>query len=102
VFGLLSLSPSPPTEAISLAFWVRFSAATACKQITRTEDTTESYKRLKVEFLHRHIMDYQQIFRDIATLSGDDSYLFLDDLYQLGRPDQPSVIDYFHRIAKDN
>src|SRR5271165_5653908 len=72
------------------------------RQVTQTEDITESYKRLKVEFLHRHIMEYQQIFRDIAVLSGGDSFLFLDDLYQLGRPDQPSVIDYFHRIAKDN
>jgi hypothetical protein len=47
-------------------------------------------------------MEYQQIFRDIATTSGGDSYLFLDDLYQIGRSDQPNLVDYFHRIAKDN
>ena len=47
-------------------------------------------------------MEYQGIFRDIAELSGDDFYLFLDDLYQIGRSAQPSLIDYFHRIAKDN
>jgi hypothetical protein len=47
-------------------------------------------------------MEYQQIFRDIAEVSGGDSYLFLDDLYQIGRSDQPSLVDYFHRIAKDN
>ena len=47
-------------------------------------------------------MEYQQIFRDIATISRGDSYLFLDDLYQIRRSDQPSLIDYFHRIAKDN
>lgn len=74
----------------------------SAKRVTQTEDIRENYKRTKVEFLHRHIMEYQQIFRDIAILSGDDSYLFLDDLYQLGRSDQPSVIDYLHRVAKDN
>ena len=47
-------------------------------------------------------MDYQQIFRDMSALSDGDSYLFLDDLYQIARSDQPNVIDYFHRIAKDN
>ena len=47
-------------------------------------------------------MEYQQIFRDMATVSGGNSYLFLDDLYQIGRADQPSLVDYFHRIAKDN
>jgi Cdc6-like AAA superfamily ATPase len=66
------------------------------------ESVHESYKRQKQEFLHRHIMEYQQIFRDIAKASGGDSYLFLDDLYHIVRSDQPSLIDYFHRIAKDN
>jgi hypothetical protein len=56
----------------------------------------------KVQFLHRHIMDYQRIFSDMAKLSGGDSFLFLDDLYQINRADQPRLIDYFHRIAKDH
>jgi hypothetical protein len=38
-------------------------------------------------------MEYQEIFRDIAAVSGGDSYLFLDDLYQIGRSDQPSLIN---------
>ena len=69
---------------------------------TRSENTQEVYKKDKIEFLHRHIMEYQQIFRDIAAVSGGDSFLFLDDLYQIGRSDQPNLVDYFHRIAKDN
>jgi hypothetical protein len=35
-------------------------------------------------------------------LSGGDGYLFVDDLYHIRRLDQPKVVDYFHRIAKDN
>jgi hypothetical protein len=38
----------------------------------------------------------------MATLSDGDSYLILDDLYHLKKRDQPSVVDYFHRIAKGN
>jgi hypothetical protein len=60
---------------------------------TRTEDVQEVYKREKIEFLLRHIMEYQQMFRDIAAVSGGDSYLFLDDLYQIGRSDQPGLFN---------
>jgi hypothetical protein len=60
----------------------------------------ETYRRSKVEFLRRHVMDYQSIFTDMAKLSDGDSYLFLDDLYHLRRADQPLVVDYLHSIAK--
>ena len=60
----------------------------------------EEYKRSKINFLHRHIIDYQEVFADMARISSGDAYLFLDDLYHIRRSDQASVIDYFHRIAK--
>lgn len=66
------------------------------------KESKEQSKRSKTAFLHRHIMDYQKIFRDIGAICGGDSYLFLDDLYHIRRVDQPNVIDYFHRIAKGN
>ena len=62
--------------------------------------TVETFRRSKIEFLRRHVMDYQSIFTDMAKLSGGDSYLFLDDLYHLRRADQPLVIDYLHSVAK--
>lgn len=64
--------------------------------------TQEVNRRVKVDFLHRRIMEYQEVFRTIAKISGGDAFLFLDDLYQIRRSDQPNVVDYFHRIAKDN
>ncbi|HKW96840.1 MAG TPA: hypothetical protein VJN43_03860 [Bryobacteraceae bacterium] len=63
---------------------------------------TEESRRSKVDFLHRHIIEYQSLFRRIAADSGGDAYLFLDDLYHIRRSDQPNVLDYFHRIAKGN
>ncbi|MBI5298630.1 MAG: hypothetical protein HY869_24415 [Chloroflexi bacterium] len=60
------------------------------------------YVDSKTDFLRRHIMDYQNIFKQMADLSGDDSYLFLDDLYHIPRTDQARVIDYFHSIGKGN
>jgi hypothetical protein len=66
------------------------------------EENKEKSKRSKTTFLNRHIMDYQQIFRDLGQVCEGDSFLFLDDLYHIRKADQPSVIDYFHRIAKNN
>ncbi len=60
----------------------------------------EQYKRSKVDFLRRHVMDYQAIFDQMADVSKGDSYVILDDLYHIRRDDQPSVVDYIHSIAK--
>jgi len=68
----------------------------------RSEEVHEEYREYKIDFLHRHILDYHRVFERMATLSGGDSFLFLDDLYHIRRPDQPKVLDYFHRIAKDH
>ena len=66
------------------------------------EEVEEKYKISKVDYLHRHIMEFQKIFKQLAEISGGDSYLFLDDLYHIRRSDQAKVIDYFHRLAKDH
>jgi hypothetical protein len=64
--------------------------------------TEETYKKSKIDFLHRHILDYQDLFQKLGSLSGGDGYLFLDDLYHIKRADQSKLLDYFHRIAKDH
>ena len=66
------------------------------------EAVTQESRRHKIEFLLQHIMDYQSFIREIAEISGGDSFLFLDDLYHIRKEDQPQVLDYFHRIAKGN
>jgi hypothetical protein len=60
----------------------------------------EVYRKSKTDFLHRHILDYQNLFRELSKLSSGDAFLFLDDLYHIRRSDQPHVVDYYHRIAK--
>ena len=68
---------------------------------TSTEEgTSQKFTRDKLDLLHRRIIEYQKIFRDLSALSGGDSYLVLDDLYHIRRVDQPRVIDYFHRLGK--
>jgi Cdc6-like AAA superfamily ATPase len=66
------------------------------------EERKEEYRQSKVDFLHRHILGYQKLFRRMSELSGGASYLILDDLYHIRRADQPQLVDYFYRIAKDN
>lgn len=67
-----------------------------------TQEVEEKYTRSKIDFLHRHILDYQNLFHELGDLSGGDAYLFLDDLYHIRRADQAKVVDYFHRLAKDH
>jgi hypothetical protein len=70
--------------------------------LTDTEEIQEAYQANKIDFLHRHILEYQEIFREMSRISDGDSYLFLDDLYYIKRLDQARLVDYFHRIAKGN
>lgn len=65
-----------------------------------TQERRERFKRSKLQHLHRHILDYQALFKRMSELSDGDAFLFLDDLYHIRRSDQAHVVDYFHRIAK--
>jgi len=66
------------------------------------KERTIKYTASKLNHLNRHILDYQELFKQMSRLSGGDAYLFLDDLYHIRKRDQAQVIDYFHRIGKNN
>jgi hypothetical protein len=74
--------------------------ATTDEKKSRETETSEKFTRTKLDLLHRRIIEYQKIFRDLSALSSGDSYLVLDDLYHIRRSDQSRVIDYFHRLGK--
>jgi hypothetical protein len=65
-------------------------------------EVEQRFKHSKIDFLHRHIIDFQRLFIELSSISGGDAYLFLDDLYHIRRTDQAKVLDYFHRLAKDH
>jgi DNA segregation ATPase FtsK/SpoIIIE-like protein len=67
-----------------------------------TAETREETRRSKQDFLHRQILNYQHIFQELGALTEFAVYLFLDDLYHLHRGDQANLLDYFHRVAKNN
>lgn len=77
-------------------------AAESTSSAENSKEQTVRYKQSKIQHLHRHILDYQALFREMAELSAGDSYLFLDDLYHIPRRHQSQVLDYFHRVAKNN
>jgi hypothetical protein len=77
-------------------------AANAGSASSRKREVAETFKRSKIDFLHRHIIEFQRLFDALAELSDGDAYLFLDDLYHIRRADQARVIDYFHRLGKDH
>ena len=55
-------------------------------------EQTEKYTKTKLNYLHRHILEYQKLFRTMSKLSDGDSFLFLDDLYHIRKKDQAQVI----------
>lgn len=71
-------------------------------KMEKTAGITDKFKRKKVDFLLRHILEFKDLFGKIADLSYGEAFLLLDDLYHIPKKDQPDVIDYFHRIAKDS
>jgi hypothetical protein len=74
--------------------------ASAGAKNSSEEEVSQRFTRSKLDLLHRRIIEYQKIFRDLSSLSSGDSYLVLDDLYHIRKSDQPRVIDYFHRLGK--
>ena len=62
----------------------------------------DTYTYEKEAYLHRNIQRYRQLIVELADISESDAFLFLDDLYHIRRADQAKVIDYFHRLAKNN
>ena len=67
----------------------------------RTEEMLEKLRRSKANYLHRRILEYQRLLKRIVDLADADGLLILDDLYYIRRSDQPLVIDYFHRLTKN-
>jgi energy-coupling factor transporter ATP-binding protein EcfA2 len=57
----------------------------------------------KIRALDTWLPRLKQQIREFFELSGSVKAVFLqiDDLYHLGRADQPLVIDYIHRLCKD-
>jgi hypothetical protein len=94
---------SETADKLEIAAPVRIGIEDTSRHGSRLEaarETTESGRRNKIDFLHRHIIDFQKLFEEIVDASASDAYIFLDDLYHIARSDQANVLDYFHRIVK--
>lgn len=66
-----------------------------------TEEMLEKLRRSKANYLHRRILEYQRLLKRVVDLADADGLLILDDLYYIRRSDQPLVVDYFHRLTKN-
>lgn len=75
--------------------------ARASGEAGRTEEVLERLRRSKANYLHRRILEYQRLLKRVVDLAGADGLLILDDLYYIRRSDQPFVVDYFHRLTKN-
>ena len=67
---------------------------------TTAATTTEVIEGSKEQYLERALT----MFRDLLVRSLqqiDGGFIFVDDLYQIRRTDQPLVLGYLHRLTKD-
>jgi len=74
--------------------------AKASGKLNGSSEEQLTYVSHKIEYLHQHILSFQNFFEELSALSDGPSFLILDDLYHIRKSDQPKVVDYFHRIAK--
>jgi energy-coupling factor transporter ATP-binding protein EcfA2 len=61
---------------------------------------TEIIEGSKEQFLERALTIFRELLVDASRLTGG-GFVFIDDLYQLRRSDQPLVLGYMHRLVKD-
>lgn len=59
-----------------------------------------SYETQKHSKLQKKILEFQSLFKSLASVAGSEPFLILDDLYHIKRQDQADVLDYFHKLAK--
>jgi energy-coupling factor transporter ATP-binding protein EcfA2 len=62
--------------------------------------TSETVDGTKEEYLERALTGYRDLITRTSELVGG-GFVFVDDLYQIRRNDQPEVLGYFHRLVKD-
>jgi len=65
-------------------------------EVTSTQTVTTN----KSEYLERSLIDFRKVLREAAN-ALDGGFVFVDDLYLIGRSDQPRVLAYLHRLLKD-
>jgi hypothetical protein len=54
----------------------------------------------KEEYLERALTGYRELIIRSSEIVGG-GFVFVDDLYQIRREDQPEVLGYLHRLVKD-
>src|SRR4029077_5091190 len=62
--------------------------------------TSEIVDGTKEEYLERALTGYRDLITRTSELVGG-GFVFVDDLYQIQRNDQPEVLGYLHRLVKD-
>lgn len=65
-----------------------------------TTTASETVEGTKEEYLERALSGYRDLITRTAELVGG-GFIFVDDLYQIQRQDQPEVLGYLHRLVKD-
>lgn len=65
-----------------------------------SDKSSETFRRSKMEYLKRRIIDFQRLFDRLSEIADCDCFLLLDDLYHIRKIDQPRVVDYLHSVAK--
>lgn len=73
----------------------------ANKESSEETETTRNITIDKLTAIKNDISDIKQIINQTSDVIGKDIFLILDDFYFIKKKDQPSFLDYFHRLSKN-
>ncbi len=68
--------------------------------VRASRTATETVEGTKEQYLERALTEFRDLLSR-ASVRADGGFIFVDDLYQLKRSDQPLVVGYLHRLVKD-
>jgi hypothetical protein len=74
--------------------------ASSQRDIKASTAAKETIEGTKEQYLERALSGFRDLVTQAAQVA-DGGFVFVDDLYQLRRADQPLVLGYFHRLIKD-
>jgi hypothetical protein len=69
---------------------------------TEEDENKEIFKRSKINILNRNISNIISLLKEVRTAMDKEFFLLIDDLYHIRKQNQPELLSFLHKIAKNN
>lgn len=91
------------TSSSSLDLLISKPAQIKLGESTSSEDENkEVFQRSKINILNRNISNIISLLKESREALDKPIYLLIDDLYHIKKSNQPDLLSFLHKIAKNN